>query len=210
MPCAMFCSITVLPVRGAATMSPRCPFPMGVSRSMMRVVNSSGSCSSTQVLVRVERRQVVEEDLVARALGLLVVDRLDLEQREVALAFLRRADLAGDDVAGAQVEAADLARRDVDVVRARAGSCSRARAGSRSRRAGSRARPRRRRGRSARSAPAGWRRSAPACASPPRLRCCASLASGGELADLLVLQRLQVERRRLLGGRLRRRPRARP
>ena len=55
----------------------------------MRVVNSSGSNSSAQVLVRVERRQVVEEDLLARLLGLLEVDRLDLEQREVALALLR-------------------------------------------------------------------------------------------------------------------------
>src|SRR5438876_5904260 len=69
-----------------------------------------------QVLVGVERRQVVEEDLVARLLRLVEGDGLDLEQREVALAFLGGADLSGDHVAGAQVEAADLARRDVDVV----------------------------------------------------------------------------------------------
>ena len=83
---------------------------------MMRVVNSSGSCSSLSCSSRIERRQVVEEDLLARLLRLLEVDRLDLEQREVALALLRRADLARDDVAGAQVEAPDLGRRDVDVV----------------------------------------------------------------------------------------------
>ena len=99
-------------------MRPRVPLPIGVNRSMSRVVYSSGSCSSRSCSFGIERRQVVEEDLVARLLRLLVVDRLDLEQGEVALAFLRRADLAGDDVAGAQVEAADLARRDVDVVRA--------------------------------------------------------------------------------------------
>src|SRR2546428_8318939 len=69
-----------------------------------------------QVLGGVERRQVVEEDLVARLLRVLEVDGLDLEQREVALAFLGGTDLSGDHVAGAQVEAADLARRDVDVV----------------------------------------------------------------------------------------------
>src|SRR5213076_1668904 len=69
-----------------------------------------------QVLVGIERRQVVEEDLLARLLRLLEVDGLDLEQREVALAFLGGADLSGDHVAGAQVEAADLARRDVDIV----------------------------------------------------------------------------------------------
>ncbi len=50
----------------------------------------------------------------------------------------------GHRVAGVQVELADLRRRHVDVVRARRGSCSRARAGSRSRRAAFRARPRRR------------------------------------------------------------------
>ena len=67
-------------------------------------------------LLRVERRQVLEEDLLARPLGRLEVDRLDLDQREVALAFLRRADLAADGVARVQVELADLRRRDVDVV----------------------------------------------------------------------------------------------
>ena len=71
-----------------------------------------------QPLVGIERRQVVEEDLVARFLRRLEVDRVDFDQREVPLAFLRRPDLAGDGVAGAQVEAPDLRRRDVDVVRA--------------------------------------------------------------------------------------------
>jgi hypothetical protein len=69
--------------------------------------------------VRIQRRQVVEEDLVLRGLGLLEVDRLDLEQREVALRLLGGPDLTGDRVARPQAEAADLARGDVDVVRAR-------------------------------------------------------------------------------------------
>ena len=43
---ARFCSRTVLPVRGAATMRPRWPLPMGQSRSMARVVRLSESCSS--------------------------------------------------------------------------------------------------------------------------------------------------------------------
>ena len=42
-----------------------------------------------QPLFGVERRQVVEVDLVARLLGVLEIDRVDLEQREVALALLR-------------------------------------------------------------------------------------------------------------------------
>ena len=72
-----------------------------------------------EALLRIERRQVLEEQLVARLLGRLEVDRLDLDQREVALPFLRRPDLARDGVAGLQIELADLRRRDVDVVGAR-------------------------------------------------------------------------------------------
>ena len=68
------------------------------------------------LLLRVERREVLEEDLLLRLLGRLEVDRLDLDQREVALAVLRRPDDAGDGVAGVQVELADLRGRDVDVV----------------------------------------------------------------------------------------------
>ncbi len=68
-------------------------------------------------LGRMQRRQVLEQNLVLRAFRRIEVDLADLQQREVALAVLRRTDQAGDRVAGAQVEAADLARADVDVVR---------------------------------------------------------------------------------------------
>jgi hypothetical protein len=68
------------------------------------------------VLLRIERRQVLEEHALLAAGRRLEVDRLDLDQREVALAFFRRADLPGDGVAGVQVELADLGRGDVDVV----------------------------------------------------------------------------------------------
>ena len=67
-------------------------------------------------LVGIERRQVVEVDLVARLVRVLEIDGVDLEEREVALAVLRAADLALDGVAGPEREAADLRGRDVDVV----------------------------------------------------------------------------------------------
>src|SRR6059036_106758 len=67
--------------------------------------------------LRIERSQVVKQDLVARDLGILEIDLLDLEEREVALALLGRADLAGYDVSGSQIEATDLGWGDVDVVR---------------------------------------------------------------------------------------------
>ena len=69
-----------------------------------------------EALVGIERRQVVEMDLVARLVGVLEIDRVDLEEGEVALALLGAADLALDGIAGPEREAADLRGRDVDVV----------------------------------------------------------------------------------------------
>ena len=69
-------------------------------------------------LVRVQRREVLEHDLMFRGLGWMVVDLVDLHQREVALAVLRRTHFPFDRVAGMQVEAADLRRADIDIVRA--------------------------------------------------------------------------------------------
>ena len=55
-----------------------------------------------EALVGIERRQVVEVDLVARLVGVLEIDAVDLEEGEVALAFLRASDLAFDGIAGPQ------------------------------------------------------------------------------------------------------------
>ena len=53
-------------------------------------------------LVGIERRQIVEMDLVALLLRVLEIDGVDLEQGEIALALFRAPDLAFDRVAGAQ------------------------------------------------------------------------------------------------------------
>ena len=103
-------------MRGGATISPRWPLPIGRDQVDDAHVELGRVGLELQPLVGVQRRQVVEDDLLREQVGVVVVDRLDAEQREVALVLLRRADLAGDDGAGAQAEAADLARRDVDVV----------------------------------------------------------------------------------------------
>jgi len=52
------------------------------------------------LLRRIERREVLEEDLFLRLLRWLEVDGFDLDQREVALAVLRRPDDAGNRVTG--------------------------------------------------------------------------------------------------------------
>ena len=58
--------------------------------------------------LRVERREIFEEQLVARLFRRFEIDGFDLDQREVALALLRRPNLSGDGVAGLQVELPDL------------------------------------------------------------------------------------------------------
>ena len=67
-------------------------------------------------LVGVQRREVLEQDLVLGGLGRLTVDLVELGHRRVTLAVLGRANLAFDLVAGVQVETTDLRRRHVDVV----------------------------------------------------------------------------------------------
>jgi hypothetical protein len=84
--------------------------------SHSRGLGSPPATSRPDALVGVARLEVVEGHARLRALGLVAVDALDLEQREVLLPLLRRPHLSRDRVAGAQIEALDLRRRDVDVV----------------------------------------------------------------------------------------------
>ena len=63
-------------------------------------------------------REVVEEHLVAGALGALGVHGFHLDEGEVPLVFFRRADLTAHHIARSQVEAADLGGGNVDVIRA--------------------------------------------------------------------------------------------
>ena len=67
-------------------------------------------------LLRVERGQVVEEDLLAGLVRALEVDGLHLQEGEVALRIPGGPHLPGDGVSRPQVEAPDLGWRDVDVV----------------------------------------------------------------------------------------------
>ena len=71
-----------------------------------------------QALFGIERSQIVEQDLGLDRLGVLEIDRVDLEQGEIALALTRAAHRAVHRIARPQPEAADLRRRNVDVIRA--------------------------------------------------------------------------------------------
>jgi hypothetical protein len=109
---AMFCRMTVLPVRGG-----------GDQRALAHALRRHDVDHAARLVLdgrivelhieparRIERRQIVEMDLVLDLLGVLEIDRGDLEQREIALAVLGAADRAFDRIAGAQAEAADLRR----------------------------------------------------------------------------------------------------
>jgi len=67
------------------------------------------------VFVGVQRREVLEQDLVLGGLRRVGIDLVDLDEREVALAVLGRADLTLDRIARVQVEAPDLRGADVDM-----------------------------------------------------------------------------------------------
>jgi hypothetical protein len=71
-----------------------------------------------ELLVRVERRQIVEIDAVADGVRIVVIDRNEAGEREITFAILRPPDLALDRIAGAEAEFPHLVGRDIDVVRA--------------------------------------------------------------------------------------------
>ena len=115
---AIFWRRIVLPVRGGATMTPRWPKPERGDQVDDPHVGLFGGRFQPDPALRMQRRQIVEADLLAELVGILEVDRLDAQEGEVTFVFLGRPDLARDDRAGFQAEAADLAGRDVNVVRA--------------------------------------------------------------------------------------------
>src|SRR5262245_23048717 len=69
-----------------------------------------GSGFQLDTLVRVERCQVVEEDLVPSDVRMLEVDGLDLDQSKIALAILWGTNLSRNRIAGVQVKLANLGR----------------------------------------------------------------------------------------------------
>ena len=64
--------IVVLPAFGGDTIRPRWPFPIGEIRSMIRAVMLVGSSSDSrrELLVREQRREVLEPGPLPRLLGI--------------------------------------------------------------------------------------------------------------------------------------------
>ena len=107
-----------MPVRGGATISPRWPLPIGVTRSTIRIDSSSGALSRMSRLFGCSGVRSSKLVTRPRFVGGLAVDQLDLHQGEVVLVLDRQPDRPLDDEAGPQAHPPDLARRDVDVFRA--------------------------------------------------------------------------------------------
>src|SRR5258705_5092266 len=65
----MFCSMTVLPVRGGATMRARWPLPSGEIRSMMRVVTSARRLGIAAARLLRSMRLLMRPEATASALA---------------------------------------------------------------------------------------------------------------------------------------------
>ena len=80
------------------------------------VLGAAVAALELQARSGVQRREVLEQNLVASAFRHVEVDLAHLGEGEIALAFLRRTDETRQAIARAQVEATNLTRADVDVV----------------------------------------------------------------------------------------------
>ena len=91
----------VLPALGGDTIRPRCPLPIGQTRSMMRAVmfDGIGRILHPQPVVGEQRREVLESWAALGIVGRLAVDRQDLEHRRVLLVAAGRSAHGHDVVA---------------------------------------------------------------------------------------------------------------
>ena len=69
-----------------------------------------------QPLIRIERCQIVEMALVPDLLGILEIDRIDLQQSKIALTVFRAANGSFYRVTGLQRKPSDLRWRDIDII----------------------------------------------------------------------------------------------
>ena len=97
------------------------PLPIGITRSITRVVSMCGSVSSRRRYCGYSGVSLVNSTRFLRRLRVTPVHRVQADQRVVllpALAVAGLPDRAGDGIAAPQAEAADVGIGDVDVLRA--------------------------------------------------------------------------------------------
>ena len=129
---AISLSRMVFPARGGATMSARCPRPSGVIKSTARAMSDFVTAFSR--MIRSVGKVAVS---VSNGFGCfhscagMPLDGLDLVDGQEFLPVPGRPHPPGQAVAGLQAKPADDGGRHVHILRARAGNCSGASAGSR-------------------------------------------------------------------------------
>ena len=106
---------------GARRRNDQCPLALAersddVDHPRRLVLDSRIERVELELLVGVERRQIVEVDAVANGFRIVEVDLGDTGQGEIALAFLGPANFTFNRVAGAQAKTADDRWGDVDIV----------------------------------------------------------------------------------------------
>ncbi len=121
MACAISLSRMVLPARGGATMSARCPRPSGVMRSTARAMIDRVTGFSR--MMRSVGKVAVRESNglgIVHASGGNALDGMHFVEGEEFLPVPSGAKPPGDAVAGLESEPANNARRNVDILRPRA------------------------------------------------------------------------------------------
>ena len=88
MPAAICCSKIVFPVRGGATISPRCPKPIGVSKSTTRMDSDPLFRAVAESTVRAVRRTRLIHGLAPEKYLLWRDMRINFDPRNVALGDL--------------------------------------------------------------------------------------------------------------------------
>ena len=105
-----------MPVRGGATISPRCPLPIGVNRSRTRADRLSLVVSSLRRSSGYSGVRLSKKILLRPRSGCSKLTASTLNQGKIAFAFLRGPYLPGDGIAGPEIELSDLRRRYVNIV----------------------------------------------------------------------------------------------
>ena len=112
--------IVVLPALGGDTIRPRWPLPIGDDEvdDASHHVAGLARLLKAQLHVGEQRREVFELRTQLGNVGVVPVDRVDIDDRRELLLRQRRAVRTGDPVALAEAELTDPVDRHVDVVRA--------------------------------------------------------------------------------------------
>ena len=115
--------IVVLPALGCATIIPRWPLPIGTDQIHDTPGHFIARRLQRQSLIRIDRRQIVKVDAIARDFRIHAIDRFHPQQAKILFRLFRRPNLSGDLIAGLQPKPLDLRLGDIDIFGVAAKNC---------------------------------------------------------------------------------------